>query len=182
MCFLWFKISLSQSCWLRIFWMHEAFRPYSVHNLQIFLRGMFVLYFTSVRSKLEYASEVWNSITSTDANKLEPIQQKFASVCFYRFLPHVPYIYTNDLAKLNLQTSRKRRQDLMHFFFFRYVVVLNPARPFWIILVFVFLTAVFGTSNCLVFVPLINTVLLGAPMLPSRWVKISTYLQSEPFL
>jgi hypothetical protein len=37
--------------------------------------------------------------------------------------------------------------------------------------------------HCLVFVPLINTVLLlGVPMLPTRWVKISTYLQSEPFL
>jgi hypothetical protein len=35
-------------------------------------------------------------------------------------------------------------------------------------------------SHCLVFVPLINTVLLlGAPMLPTRWVKISTYLQLE---
>jgi hypothetical protein len=34
-----------------------------------------------------------------------------------------------------------------------------------------------------VFVPLINTVLrLGAPVLPTRWVKISTYLQSEPLL
>jgi hypothetical protein len=32
-------------------------------------------------------------------------------------------------------------------------------------------------------VPLIDTVLLlGAPMLPTRWVKISTYLQSETFL
>jgi hypothetical protein len=34
---------------------------------------------------LEYASVVWNSLTSTDANKLERIQQKFTSVCFYRF-------------------------------------------------------------------------------------------------
>jgi hypothetical protein len=38
-------------------------------------------------------------------------------------------------------------------------------------------------SHCLVFVPLINIVLLlGAPMLSTRWVKISTYLQLEPFL
>jgi cell division protein FtsW (lipid II flippase) len=48
---------------------------------------LYLLYFTSLKSKLEYASVVWNSITSTDANKLERIKQKFASVCFYRFSP-----------------------------------------------------------------------------------------------
>jgi hypothetical protein len=37
------------------------------------------------RPKLEYASVVQNSITSTDANKIECTQQKFTSVCFYRF-------------------------------------------------------------------------------------------------
>jgi hypothetical protein len=38
-----------------------------------------------------------------------------------------------------------------------------------------------GASQRLAFVPQTNTVLLGAPMLPTRWVKISTYLQSERF-
>jgi hypothetical protein len=38
-----------------------------------------------VRPRLEYASAVWNSITSTVANKLERIQQRFTSVCFYHF-------------------------------------------------------------------------------------------------
>jgi hypothetical protein len=41
----------------------------------------------------------------------------------------------------------------------------------------------FGTSQRLAFVPQINTVLLlGAPMQPTWWVKILTYLQSEQFL
>jgi hypothetical protein len=62
-------------------------------------------------------------------------------------------------------------------------VALNPVLPFWKMLPFVFLPAILGTSNCLGFVPLINIVLLlGAPMLPTRWVMISTYLQSEMFL
>jgi hypothetical protein len=56
---------------------------------------LYVLYFTLASYKLEYASVDWNSITSTDDKELERIQQKFASVCFYRFIPHVPYNYTS---------------------------------------------------------------------------------------
>jgi hypothetical protein len=50
------------------------------------------LYIALVTSKLEYASVAWNSITSTDANKLERIQQRFAALCFNCFFPQVKYI------------------------------------------------------------------------------------------
>jgi hypothetical protein len=48
--------------------------------------------------KLEYASVAWNSITSTDANKLERIQQSFATLCFNRFFPQVRYSYSLALV------------------------------------------------------------------------------------
>jgi hypothetical protein len=129
---------------------------------------------------LEYAYVVWNAIKSTDAEKLERIQQKFASGCFYRFLPRIPYSYTFALEKLSLHFLRTRRHHLDSLFLFRLIVALNPALPSWKILVFMSLLTMLGTSQGLAFVPQINTVLpVGAPMLPTWWVKISTYLQSE---
>jgi hypothetical protein len=75
---------------------------------------MSVSYFTPVRSnnKLEYASIVWISVTSTDANKLERIQQKFAALCFNRFSFHVHYSYAYILEQLELHTLRKRRYHI----------------------------------------------------------------------
>jgi hypothetical protein len=83
--------------------MHKSItrRPYSLHNLQIF-----------------YASVVWNSLMSSDSNKLEHIQQKFAFICFYSsFLPHVLYSYTFALEKLSLHSLRTRRHHLDALFF-----------------------------------------------------------------
>jgi hypothetical protein len=167
------------------------------------LKCLYVLYFILVRSKLEFASVVGNSITSSDANKLERIQQKFAIFCFCRFFPSCStYLYcclrerttrahledhlwsadhslrNGALEKLSLQSLRKRRHHLdALFLLFRSIVTLSPALPFWKMLAFMSLSAILGTSHCLELVPVINSVLLlGAPMLPTRWVKISTYL------
>jgi hypothetical protein len=80
------------------------------------LECLYVLYFTLVRSKLECASVVWNTITSTDANKLEYIQQMFTPVCFYHFVPHVPYTYTVALEELGLHFYIKGDFTLILFF------------------------------------------------------------------
>jgi hypothetical protein len=69
------------------------------------------------RSKLEYGSAVWNSITTTDANKLERIQQRFSALCFNRFFPQVNYSYSLALEQLKLHTLRMRRHRLDALFF-----------------------------------------------------------------
>jgi hypothetical protein len=71
---------------------------------------MFILYFSLVRSKVEYASIVWHSITSTDANKLERIQQNFWR--FKRFFPQIDYCYEFALKQLKLHTLQERRNHL----------------------------------------------------------------------
>jgi hypothetical protein len=65
-----------------------------------------------IRSKLEYASVVWNSITSTDANKLERNLQRLAALCFNRFFPQVHYCYSLALEDLKLRTLHIRRHRL----------------------------------------------------------------------
>jgi hypothetical protein len=61
---------------------------------------------TSVRPKLQYASVLWNSVTSTDARKLESIQRKFAALCQNRFFNASGT--SEDLNKLKLHTLYDR--------------------------------------------------------------------------
>jgi hypothetical protein len=58
-----------------------------------------VFYFTVVRSKLEYALQDLNNITTTGANKLECIQRTFGALCFSCFIPY-NYAGALDLLKV----------------------------------------------------------------------------------
>jgi hypothetical protein len=92
---------------------------------------------------------------------------------------HIPYTFA--LEKLSLHSLRKRRHYLDTFLFQVYrglktctSLVKNVSLRVTVRNVRDFLKSVF--------VPIVNTVLLGEPMV-SKWrVKISTYLHTERFL
>jgi hypothetical protein len=74
---------------------------------------MYILYITLVRSKLQYASVIRNSITSTDANKLERFLQMFVDLYVNLSFPQGHYNCPLALKQLKLHTLRnsKYRRD-----------------------------------------------------------------------
>jgi hypothetical protein len=85
--FSWIQNCISTIMFIVYFLTISSYWTSFVHKLLFSsLDCLYVLYHTLLRPYLEHASVVWNAITSTNANKLDPIQRTFASVCFYRFL------------------------------------------------------------------------------------------------
>jgi hypothetical protein len=50
------------------------------------LESLVVLYISLIRSEVEYASVVWNNLTSTDSNKIENIKREKFQFVFLSFL------------------------------------------------------------------------------------------------
>jgi hypothetical protein len=80
------------------------------------LERVYTLYYTLVRSKLEYGYVLWNSITSADANTRKRMQQKFSALCFNRVFPQVHYSYAYGLEKLKLHILCTRTYHLHELF------------------------------------------------------------------
>jgi hypothetical protein len=75
------------------------------------------LYLTPVGPKLEQTSTVWNSITATDAKKLEHVQRKFVVLCQNRIFTrdHVTYGHFIEFLKLHILQDRRLHLDALFF-------------------------------------------------------------------
>jgi hypothetical protein len=78
------------------------------------LDSLMMLYFTLVRSKLEYASVEGNSITATGANKLDRLQRKLSALSCSRLKNDIVIIF---FRKVKFQTphTRRRHSDALPF-------------------------------------------------------------------
>lgn len=81
----------------------------SLHFTQI--KTIKVLYCTYVRSKLEYASQIWSPSYNIYINRIERIQKKFVKyLCFKMKTPYNSSNYENICKKHHLIPLHKRRQ------------------------------------------------------------------------
>ena len=65
-----------------------------------------------MRSKLEYASVIWNPFHTDDIEMIEKVQRKFVKQLFYRkLIPNSPneWDYTACCDLLNIETIEQRR-------------------------------------------------------------------------
>jgi hypothetical protein len=85
----------------------------SLYSFSLFI-CLLRLYFTYlVRPELEYASVIWNFITSANANKVERIQRKFRALCYNRLFPCARCSYPNASEYVKQHTLRERRNYLV---------------------------------------------------------------------
>jgi hypothetical protein len=67
----------------------------------------------NIRSKLEFVSLTWNSVTQTDSSKIEKVQRKLGNLCYHKFFINLgTRKYDEILARLNLSVLRSRRWHL----------------------------------------------------------------------
>lgn len=79
---------------------------------------IFILYFSLIRSKLEFSSVVWNCIGNANQAKIENVQRRFFRIVYDRYIGRsVYYEYNRLLRRCDCTTlsSRRLERDLVFF-------------------------------------------------------------------
>jgi hypothetical protein len=67
-----------------------------------------------IRSKLEYASVIWDELTLTNSNKIENIQRKFVNLCFFGVLRNYDLILSHLHFRTLYSALFNLLQELVH--------------------------------------------------------------------
>jgi hypothetical protein len=146
------------------------------------LKCTHILNFTLVRFTDEYASVVWNSITFTDANKLERIQQKFAALHFNCFFLHVHSSYAYASEHFKLHTKSKRRYHVDKIFLVQIYLSSKLSPSFWNLSMPEFLIGISETFPYSLCTPNKNCPLLDALQLLMLFVGMLKYSVPKMFV
>jgi hypothetical protein len=126
------------------------------------LQSLLILYCILVKPKLDCASVASNSITATDASKLEHIQRTFISLRYRRFFSNLPYSYADVRNYLKFRTLSDSRCHLDALFYVMFTVVQSFAVPFWKLSAFVCRIEISEILNCVLTQTVATALLLDA--------------------
>jgi hypothetical protein len=145
---------------------------------------MCILYFTSViiDRNLNNPLLLEESVTSTNIKQLEPVQQKFAALCFNTFILKVHYSYFHAVEQLQFYTSHIRTQHLDALS----LIQINPGSKFSVsvlkLMVFEILLVALEILFCSLSAPQVNNApLLGPLQLLMLFERKLTYFDPNLF-
>jgi hypothetical protein len=115
------------------------------------LESSLMLYLALVRCELAYAAILLNSITSTDARKLEQVHRKFVARCHSRFFNHDRVSY-EDFLNLQIFIPCTTEDFILMHYLFLFIKAKNVAHLFWILPVFGFFSVISDTPPSLLLI------------------------------
>jgi hypothetical protein len=113
------------------------------------LGSLKVLYIALIRSKLEYASVVWNNLTLADSNKVKILRRKFANLCNQFMQPNSFCNYESVLNYLRFEPFIPVDKILMLYFLLMFAGTKMTIVLLWISLVSVYPLSKLGKFSLL---------------------------------